>query len=94
MKVKASVCGAIVTLAIVCIAGGHGKEGSRAADGASEPALQEKLDVYGGQLKHGSVVKRRQAVLALGRLGERAKAVCTFRSLTTRGTAWEPAGSY
>jgi HEAT repeat protein len=37
-----------------------------------DAALEEKLDVYVGLLKHGSVQQRREAVLALGRIRERA----------------------
>jgi HEAT repeat protein len=39
----------------------------------TESNLREKLDVYVGQLEHGSVQQRREAVEALGRIGERAK---------------------
>jgi len=39
----------------------------------SDVALGEKLDVYVGQLKHGSVQERLEAVAAMGRIGERAK---------------------
>src|SRR4051812_45541266 len=39
-----------------------------------DAALGEKIDVYTGQLKQGSVEQRREAAHVLGRIGLRAKA--------------------
>src|SRR5687768_17352879 len=55
---------------------GHavGQEQGVSSSAVGSDDLDKKLDIYVGQLKHGSVERRREAVLALGRIGERAGA--------------------
>ena len=75
MKLVPSLAGVIAAFTVTCIAAGQEKVGRPASTAGSDGDLQQKLDVYVGQLKHGSVEERRQAVAALGLIGLRAKPV-------------------
>jgi hypothetical protein len=60
--------------AILAQSPGEKTESAAPANAISDAALGEKLAVYAGRLKHGSMEDRREAVVALGRIGERGKA--------------------
>jgi HEAT repeat protein len=70
MKLQSVIATALVLTIVSAVLAQNPAENAR----LSEPDLQAKLDVYVGQLKHGNVEERREAVVALGRIGERAKA--------------------